>query len=52
MAAVKKAGKSLVLVNRKLKGGEYDAWIGVGNFNTAAGVGEVIASAWAAKGTC
>ena len=31
MAAIKKAGKPLVLVNRKLNGGEYDAWIGVDN---------------------
>ena len=50
MAAIKKAGKPLVLVNRKLKGGEYDAWIGVDNFNTAAGVGEVIAKRMGGKG--
>ncbi len=50
MAAIKKAGKPLVLVNRRLKGGEYDAWIGVDNFNTAAGVGEVIAKHMGGKG--
>lgn len=50
MAAIKKAGKPLVLVNRKLKGGDYDAWIGVDNFNTAAGVGEVIAKQMGGKG--
>ncbi len=50
MAAIQKAGKPLVLVNRRLKGGEYDAWIGVDNFNTAAGVGEVIAKRMAGKG--
>ena len=50
MAAIKKAGKPLVLVNRRLKGGEYDAWIGVDNFNTAAGVGEVIAKRMDGKG--
>ena len=50
MAAIKKAGKPLVLVNRRLKGGEYDAWIGVDNFNTAAGVGEVIAKRMGGKG--
>lgn len=50
MAAIKKAGKPLVLVNRKLKGGEYDAWIGVDNFNTAAGVGDVIAKRMGGKG--
>ena len=31
MAAIKKAGKPVVLVNRKLTGGEYDAWVGVDN---------------------
>ena len=50
MAAIQKAGKPLVLVNRRLKGGEYDAWIGVDNFNTAAGVGEVIAKRMGGKG--
>lgn len=50
MAAIKKAGKPLVLVNRRLKGGEYDAWIGVDNFNTAAGVGEVVAKHMGGKG--
>jgi ribose transport system substrate-binding protein len=50
MAAIKKAGKPLVLVNRRLKGGEYDAWIGVDNLNTAAGVGEVIAKHMGGKG--
>lgn len=50
LAAIKKAGKPVVLVNRRLKGGEYDAWIGVDNFNTAAGVGEVIAKRMGGKG--
>ena len=51
MASIKKAGKPLVLVNRRLKGGEYDAWIGVDNFNTAAGVGEYIVKRMGGKGT-
>lgn len=51
MAAIQKAGKPLVLVNRRLKGGEYDAWIGVDNFNTAAGVGDVIVKRMGGKGT-
>jgi len=42
MAAIKKAGKPVVLVNRKLKGGEYDAWVGVDNYVTGTGVGESI----------
>jgi len=42
MAAIQRAGKRLVLVNRKLTGGHYDAWVGVGNRLTAEGVGEVI----------
>lgn len=42
MAAIKKAGKPVVLVNRKLKGGEYDAWVGVDNYATGTGVGESI----------
>ncbi len=50
MAAIKKAGKTLVMVNRRLKGGEYDPWIGVDNFNTAAGVGEVITKHMGGKG--
>jgi ribose transport system substrate-binding protein len=50
MASIKKAGKPLVLVNRRLKGGEYDAWIGVDNFNTAAGVGEYIVRRMGGKG--
>ena len=50
MAAIQKAGKPLVLVNRRLKGGEYDAWIGVDNFNTAAGVGDVIVQRMGGKG--
>ena len=50
MAAIQKAGKPLVLVNRRLKGGEYDAWIGVDNFNTAAGVGDVIVKHMGGKG--
>jgi len=51
MAAIKKAGKPVVLVNRKLRGGEYDAWIGVDNYNTAAGVGEYIVKRMGGKGT-
>jgi ribose transport system substrate-binding protein len=50
MASIKKAGKPLVLVNRRLKGGEYDAWIGVDNFNTAAGVGDYIVKRMGGKG--
>jgi ABC-type sugar transport system substrate-binding protein len=50
LAAIQKAKKPLVLVNRRLKGGEYDAWIGVDNFNTAAGVGEVIVKRMGGKG--
>lgn len=42
MAAIRKAGKPVVLVNRKLKGGEYDAWVGVDNFAIGTGVGEEI----------
>jgi ribose transport system substrate-binding protein len=42
MAAIQRAGKRLVLVNRKLTGGHYDAWVGVDNRLTAEGVGEVI----------
>jgi ABC-type sugar transport system substrate-binding protein len=51
MAAIKKAGKPVVLVNRKLKGGEYDAWVGVDNYTTATGVGETIAKHMKGKGT-
>jgi ribose transport system substrate-binding protein len=51
MASIKKAGKPVVLVNRKLKGGEYDAWVGVDNFVTATGVGETIAKHMGGKGT-
>jgi ABC-type sugar transport system substrate-binding protein len=43
MAAIQRAGKRLVLVNRKLSGGHYDAWVGVDNRLTGEGVGEVIA---------
>jgi hypothetical protein len=39
-------------VNRRLKGGEYDAWIGVDNFSTATGVGEVIAKHTGGKAIC
>jgi ABC-type sugar transport system substrate-binding protein len=43
MAAIQRAGKRLVLVNRKLTGAHYDAWVGVDNRLTGEGVGEVIA---------
>lgn len=43
MAAIQRAGKRVVLVNRKLTGGHYDAWVGVDNRLTGEGVGEVIA---------
>lgn len=51
MAAIKKAGKPVVLVNRKLKGGEYDAWVGVDNLAIATGVGEQITKHMGGKGT-
>lgn len=50
MAAIKKAGKPVVLVNRKLTGSDYDAWVGVDNRVIATGVGEVIASHMGSKG--
>jgi len=50
MAAIKKAGKPVVLVNRKLTGGEYDAWVGVDNRVIGTGVGEVIAKHMGGKG--
>jgi ribose transport system substrate-binding protein len=50
MAAIKKAGKPVVLVNRKLTGGEYDAWVGVDNRVIGTGVGEVIAKHMSGKG--
>lgn len=50
LAAIQKAGKPVVLLNRKLKGGEYTTWIGVDNFNTAAGVGEQIVKWMGGKG--
>lgn len=51
LASIKKAGKPVVLLNRKLKGGEYNTWIGVDNFSTAAGVGEHIVKRLGGKGT-
>jgi ribose transport system substrate-binding protein len=50
MAAIKKAGKPVVLVNRKLKGGEYDAWVGVDNYAIGTGVGEQIVKRMGGKG--
>lgn len=50
MAAIKKAGKPVVLVNRKLAGGEYDAWVGVDNLAIGAGLGETIVSHMGGKG--
>lgn len=50
MAAIKKAGKPVVLVNRKLAGGEYDAWVGVDNRAIGAGLGEVIVRHMGGKG--
>jgi ABC-type sugar transport system substrate-binding protein len=51
MAAIKKAGKPVVLLNRRLQGGEYNVWIGVDNHATGVGVGEQIAKRMAGKGT-
>jgi ribose transport system substrate-binding protein len=51
MAAIKKAKKPVVLLNRKLKGGEYDTWIGVDNQSTGVGVGEQIVKHMGGKGT-
>lgn len=51
LAAIKRAGKPIVLLNRKLKGGDYNVWIGVDNFNTAAGIGEQIVKRLGGKGT-
>jgi len=51
MAAIKKANKPVVLLNRKLKGGEYDTWIGVDNLATGTGVGEQIVRLMGGKGT-
>jgi ribose transport system substrate-binding protein len=50
MAAIKKAGKPVVLVNRKLAGGEYDAWIGIDNYAIGAGLGDVIVRHMGGKG--
>jgi ribose transport system substrate-binding protein len=50
MAAIRKAGKPVVLVNRKLAGGEYDAWVGVDNLAIGAGVGEAIVKHMGGKG--
>ena len=51
MAAIKKAGKPVVLVNRKLKGGEYDAWVGVDNYVTGDRRGRGIVKHMGGKGT-
>jgi ABC-type sugar transport system substrate-binding protein len=51
LAAIKKANKPVVLLNRRLKGGEYDIWIGVDNFATGAGVGDEIVKRLGGKGT-
>ena len=51
MAAIKKAGKPVVLLNRRLKGGEYNVWIGVDNHATGVGVGEQIVKHMKGKGT-
>jgi len=50
MAAIRRAGKPVVLVNRKLKGGEYDAWVGVDNYAIGTGVGEAIAKHMGGRG--
>ncbi len=42
LAAIREAGKPIVLVNRRLTGGEYDTWIGADNFAIGRGVGEHI----------
>lgn len=51
LEAIKKAGKPVVLLNRKLKGGEYNTWIGADNLSIGAGVGEHIVQAMKGKGT-
>lgn len=51
LAAIKKAGKPVVLLNRRLKGGEYNVWIGVDNYATAVGVGEEIVKRMGGRGT-
>ncbi len=51
LEAIKEAGKPIVLLNRKLKGGEYDTWIGADNLAIGAGVGEAIAKSMGGKGT-
>jgi ribose transport system substrate-binding protein len=50
MAVIRKAGKPVVLVNRKVTGSDYDAWVGVDNKVIATGVGEVIAKHMGGKG--
>lgn len=50
MAAINDAGIPVVLVNRKLVGAEYDVWIGVDNYETGVGVGEVIAGSMGGSG--
>jgi len=50
MAAIKKAGIPVVLVNRKLRGDPYTSWIGADNYNTAVVVGEFIAKKLDGKG--
>jgi ABC-type sugar transport system substrate-binding protein len=50
MAAIRRAGKPVVLVNRRLTGGDYDAWVGVDNRSTATGVGETIVRHMGGKG--
>jgi ribose transport system substrate-binding protein len=50
MAAIRKAGIPVVLVNRKLVGAEYNSWIGVDNFKTGEGVGEEIVKRMGGKG--
>lgn len=51
LEAIKKAGKPIVLLNRKLKGGEYNTWIGADNTSIGAGVGEAIVQRMGGKGT-
>ncbi len=51
LESIKKAGKPIVLLNRKLKGGEYDTWIGADNLAIGAGVGDAIAKSMGGKGT-
>jgi ribose transport system substrate-binding protein len=51
LAAIKKAGIPVVMVDRKLKGGDYTSWIGPSNFQIGAQDGAYIANRLKGKGT-